>query len=67
MYVDCHSTMQPTWKYVALGRSMKPLQLILIREENSQVWRQGHMNKTMVNNFDTGCMYMGSQIVNCLF
>ena len=29
--------MQPTWKYVALCRSMKPLQLILIQDENSQV------------------------------
>ena len=36
-------------QYVALCRSMKPLQLILIQEENSRVQRQGHMNKNIVN------------------
>ena len=32
-YVLYHSTMQPTWKYVALCRSLKPLLLILIQEK----------------------------------
>ena len=58
--------MQPTWKYVTPCRSMKPLCTVDKRRKFTSPEARAH-EQDYSEHFDTGCMYMGSQIANCLF